>query len=123
MVSLLICLHVGSAMRSGPCGFSLAWKETDICLRGDVTTYIYIYIYTHTQILNIYNLSFMSCINCCTLSICFGKKISPKMLLCNLLSISDSFPQTFLSCLLMLDITYGTSRPTRGCKPKFHSTL
>lgn len=45
------------------------------------------------------------------------------MLLCNLWSISDCFPQTSSSCLLMLDIMFGTSRPTRDCRPKFHSTL
>lgn len=40
-----VCLHFGSVMRFGPSGFSLAWKETDICSRGDVTKYVYTHIY------------------------------------------------------------------------------
>lgn len=30
-------MFIGSAMHFGPSGFSSAWKETGICLRGDVS--------------------------------------------------------------------------------------
>ena len=67
----------------------------------------------------------MSFINCLILASVLEENVfkCSLKLLCNLWCVSDCFPRTSSSCLLMLDIMFGTSRPTRSCSPEFLSTL